>query len=193
MWACVIAGAAPFGGCGASGSDGTRDTFRQLWPQESAARESEAHELGRVLFDALRRGDRSSLLMTEDQLEQLLHPAVYLQITRRRPLQNTGAGSGDASRWRGTTYLGACFQGVRREPADTALGLREPAGVVDRVLVVGQRPDGARLATWVEGSLVRMPTGLRAIASFPIEAPRWEHSDLEIAPCDLAVGIREPL
>jgi len=179
-------------GCGAT--SGTGDgAYSQLWPQAAEARDSEAHRLGRTLFEALQRGDEVSILMTTDELEELLHPEVYLRMQSRRPLARTGHGGGGSSRWRGTEYLGACFQGVRREPADTALGLRHPAGVVDRVLVVGQRSDGARLATWIEGSLIRTQTGLRAIASLPIEPPRWEHSDLEIAPCDLAVGFRGPL
>ena len=188
-WLSLMLGAA---GCGASATSSV-EPYAELWPEAAGARESEAHRLGRALFEALQSGDETSILMTTEQLEATLHPAVYIHVQQRRALARTGRGGNGGSQWRGTEYLGACFQGVRREPADTSLGLRRPAGVVDRVLVVGRRADGTRLATWVEGSLVRVQGALRAISSLPIESPRWEHSDLEIAPCDLTVGIHEPL
>lgn len=84
-------------------------------------------------------------------------------------------------------YAGICLQGARAEPPGGPLRLLSEAWVVDRVLVIGRRPTGRRIAAWLEGVFVYSDTGFAAIDLERVEEPRWEHSDLEIAPCDLSI------
>ena len=185
----AFVGGLSLAGCGAGATAAHLHDVAPAWPDSAESRVVDARELGRELFVRLQSGQETQLLLTDAELEELLEPEALTQARRRRGL--VASSSAEARQaWRNTTFHGICLQGVRQEPPGTAVGLRAEAGVVERVLVVGRRPDRARLATWVEGLLVRTPRGLRAIAFFPIEPPRWEHSDLEIASCDVVFGLR---
>ena len=84
-------------------------------------------------------------------------------------------------------YAGICLQGAREAPADGPLGLEMPGWVFDRFLLIGLRVPGQRLATWLEGVFLYTDAGFFALDLERVEEPRWEHSDLEIAPCDLSI------
>jgi hypothetical protein len=58
---------------------------------------------------------------------------------------------------------------------------------IERVLVIGIRPGGRRIAAWIEGTFVYTDAGIGALDLERVEQPRWEHSDLELAPCDFAI------
>ena len=45
------------------------------------------------------------------------------------------------------------------------------------------------VAAWVEGVFVYSNAGFKAIDLQRVEAPRWEHADLEIATCDMQAGL----
>ena len=89
------------------------------------------------------------------------------------------------------TYAGICLQGARSVGVGDPPGLAQPGWVFDRVLIIGRRSSGQRVAAWLEGVFLYTDVGFGAIDLERVEEPRWEHSDLEIAPCDLA--IREDL
>jgi hypothetical protein len=67
------------------------------------------------------------------------------------------------------------------------LGLQADGWIFDRFLLIGRRPSGRRIAAWVEGVFVYTDAGFTALDLERVEEPRWEHSDLEIAPCDLSI------
>jgi hypothetical protein len=84
------------------------------------------------------------------------------------------------------------LQRARIEPAGPPLGLREPGFVAERVLVVGAEPGGGKVAAWVEGSFVLTDQGFFAVSLQRLETPRRDHADLDLAPCDLEIGVRSP-
>ena len=89
--------------------------------------------------------------------------------------------------FRETRYVSVCAQGSEPAHQGGALGLRRPTWTLQRILVVGRRDGGQRLAAWVEADFAYGPEGFEALDLRRVEAPRWEHSDLEIATCDLRV------
>ena len=57
---------------------------------------------------------------------------------------------------------------------------------------ISARLGGRRVASWVEGAFVYTREGFRALDLTRVEVPRWEHADLELAACDMEVGILNP-
>ena len=103
---------------------------------------------------------------------------------------------GEYQSMREARYGGVCLQDARVERSGPPFGLRESGWVFDRALVVGvtsEGPEGRRVAAWVEGTFVYTTEGFGAISIVRVERPRWEHSDLELAPCDMEVGVHSPL
>jgi len=93
---------------------------------------------------------------------------------------------------RTATFSGACFQGLREEPAGTVTGLIEPGWLFERVLLVGQEATG-RVATWLEGEFLWTDAGFGALTILSVEDPRRGHADLELAVCDVDLGVHQPL
>jgi len=91
-----------------------------------------------------------------------------------------------------TEYAGICLQGLRREAEGGPVGLRREGWVFDRALIVAVQPRGQRVAAWVEGVFAKTGNRFVAIDLHRVEDPRWEHSDLEIAHCDVQIGMRQP-
>lgn len=149
-------------------------------------------ELGRRLYDLLRRGEPERLLVGDAALGRLVDEGSATQLRALR------AGTGarlqvDPARFRilgSARYAGVCLQGARQEPAGGPLGLRADGWVFERVLVVGSQPGGRRVASWIEGAFLFTDAGFGALALTRVEPPRWEHSDLELASCDMEVGLR---
>ncbi len=158
-------------------------------PDLAAERHAAVDALGRRAWEALRAGEPRTLLYDEVDLRALLEPSAATRITVRRTRVDERIGETDdfVSLLAAAEYAGVCLQGAREEPAGGALGLRSGGWVVDRVLVIGRRPSGQRIASWIEGLWLYSDQGFGAADLERVERPRWEHSDLEIAPCDVAI------
>lgn len=137
----------------------------------------------------MRSGHPSRLLVDDLGLRNLLDAPSATRVGARRMQvrQRMRATRDFASLLEGADYAGICLQGARVEPAGGVLGLQNDAWIFDRLLVIGRRPSGRRVAAWVEGVFVYTDVGFTALDLERVEEPRWEHSDLELAPCDLAV------
>jgi hypothetical protein len=66
------------------------------------------------------------------------------------------------------------------------LGLRRSGFVFERGLLIGREAGGGQLAGWVEGVFVLTERGFVALEIERVEPPRRDHSDLELAECELA-------
>lgn len=161
-------------------------------PRSEEARHEILRRTGAHLYRALREADPGRLLLDDMALRQLLsgEAATRGSILRaprgRRLIDRPQA----FSILQTAAYQGICIQGSRVEPPHSPVGLLRPAWMFDRALVAGRRPSGRRVAVWVEGEFVYTDEGFRAISIGRVEEPRWEHSDLDLAPCDMEVGIR---
>lgn len=147
------------------------------------------------MYRLLKNARPQRLLLNDEELNRLLDPNAANQARALRPGVNQRLGV-ERARFRALNnaeFSGVCLQGAREEPAGGRLGLLEPAWVFERALVVGTQPGGRRLASWVEGAFVYTNEGFQAIALTRVEAPRWEHSDLELTTCDMEVGLTRPL
>jgi hypothetical protein len=147
--------------------------------------------LGETLHGALREARPEALLFEDDTLDDVLDPR---SATRARASRAVGARvrawPSEFALFAETTFAGICLQGARTEARDDTLGLRRRAWVFGRALVAARRPDGRRVAAWVEGNFVFTTHGFFAIGLERVEAPRWEHADLELAPCDMEALLR---
>jgi hypothetical protein len=179
---------------GCAGREGGRDDgplTTQPIPPERGDREQVLRALGEELHGALREGHLDALLLDDTALDEILRPRA---ATRARASRAVGrrdpAAAADLALFRDTTFEKLCLQGARTEARDDAVGLRHPGWVFDRALVAGRRADGRRIGAWLEGSFVYTTRGFYAIGLRRVEAPRWEHSDLELAPCDMEANQR---
>jgi hypothetical protein len=141
--------------------------------------------LARSLFSGLRTRRVPEVLVTRGQLDELLTPQARLHVEWER--EHTYAV--EARAWEAARYSGFCAQGLRREPALGGYGLRAPAWVVGRMLVVAHNGE-RRSASWIEGRFVYTDQGFKALSLGRMESPRAHHTDLELAPCDVEDGFR---
>ncbi|HJL01430.1 MAG TPA: hypothetical protein RMH85_08645 [Polyangiaceae bacterium LLY-WYZ-15_(1-7)] len=178
--------------CGGGAAEGAaRVEAPARMPPDNASREVPLAEFGRVVYRSLERRDPERLLYDDAELDALLTPE---EATRVRALR-AGLGArldlepGAFRLFQQATPAAICVQGVHDEPAGGRFGLREPGWVFQRALVSGEQPGGRRVAAWVEGVFVYSNAGFKAIDLQRVEAPRWEHADLEIATCDMQAGL----
>jgi hypothetical protein len=159
-------------------------------PSVATDRDAAVREVGEAIHATLVRGAPIELLVDDVGLRSL----VDSQAATRYGALRAGVGARleglDLGLLSGTTFAGACLQGARLETHGGHVGLVADGWVVDRVLVVGLQPGGRRIASWVEGPFVRTTHGWLALDLAGVEAPRWEHADLELATCDMEVGLR---
>lgn len=164
-------------------------------PTDGGARDAAISRYGERLYAVLSAGTPEQLLADDVQLRSLLTPEAASRYTALR----MGSGMRLDVRpeqfvpFQQASYAGLCLQGSRVEPKGSPLGLVEDGWVFDRALVVGVQPGGRRIAAWVEGTFVYTPEGFLALELNRVEAPRWEHSDLELASCDMEVGTDQRL
>lgn len=171
--------------CGGGTAPRSRPTTALAAPDARDARNAAIDAFGRRAWDALSSHQPTRLLYDELDLRELLDPAGATRFSARRgSAARIGSGGVELDSAR---YAGICLQGAREEPANGVLGLRSRGWVFDRALVIGTRPGGRRVAAWLEGIFVFTDAGFGALDLERVEEPRWEHSDLELAPCDLAV------
>jgi hypothetical protein len=163
-------------------------------PPSDRARDDALLRTGERIYEALAQGRPDSLLVDDDGLRRLVtddaatrYSAVRMGISVRLAVDPA-----EFEAFRNSTYTGICLQHARVEPPGTPIGLVERGWVFDRALVVGQQPGGRRFASWIEGTFVYTPEGFVAIDIASIETPRWEHADLELATCDMEVGVHGP-
>lgn len=164
-------------------------------PRDDEARRVAIRDFGLELHAALRVARPSDLLFDDIALRELLEPeaatraAALRQGVEARLRVDAAAFAALAE----TRFGGLCLQASRVEPASSVVGLRSRGWVVDRALLMALQPGGRRLGAWIEGTFLYTDAGFGAVDLSRVEAPRWEHSDLEILPCDMEVGIATPL
>lgn len=146
-------------------------------------------ELGERAWQAMLASEPQRLLLDDLDLRRVLQPASATRFTARRASMERRLGPLEdlAPMFSRAEYTGLCLQGARAEPAASVLGLRDDGWIFERMLLIGRQPGGRRVAAWIEGTFVLTDTGFQALDLERVERPRWEHSDLEIAPCDLSV------
>ncbi|GAB5540725.1 MAG: hypothetical protein RLO52_06105 [Sandaracinaceae bacterium] len=182
--------AALLAGCSGGAQAGPpRATTPSPSPAGVDAQHAAIDALGRRAFEALQVGDPARLLYDDLDLRTLLDASVATRISAQRlGLASRLGDTADFARLlEGAEYAGVCLQGAREVETGGALGLRSPGWVFDRLLVIGRRPTGRRIAAWIEGVWLYTDVGFWALDLERVERPRWEHSDLEIAPCDLSI------
>ena len=159
-------------------------------PVAEGDRHAAVAALAELAWGAMRAGEPERLLFDDLDLQELLSPGAATRIRGRRLHLDRRLdvdGEDIASALASAEYAGICLQGARAEPAGGPIGLTSDGWVFDRMLLIGTRRGGQRVASWIEGVFVYSDIGFRALDLERVEEPRWEHSDLEIAPCDLAI------
>jgi hypothetical protein len=169
----------------------TRQPLRtRTWPQEAQARRESLDQLARTLYTAFGAGTPESTLIARHDLDDLLTPEGRLRAELWRSESSFEfARESWAQIARGSRYVGFCAQGAHDEPAGTGVGLRQPAWLLGRLLLVSA-DSARRSAAWAEGTFVLTDQGFRVLSFTRIEAPRAHHADLDLAPCDVEQGIR---
>lgn len=163
-------------------------------PSDSAERAQALQQFAERAFRTLQHGHAVELVFDEVALGRLLNsPSATRAGGQRRSMP---AASGMAPRQfellRDARFDGACFQGLHDEAEGSVVGLLQPGWMFERVLLVGSEPTG-RLAIWLEGEFLWTDQGFGAISIQAVEAPRRNHADLELAVCDVDLGVHEPL
>ncbi len=187
--------AACAGLCLASCASAPHTASRTLpYPERPTERVQLLDDLGARAFAVLLHGTPHALLLDDVGLRAVLKPEAANQAAALRASTALGmrVPADAAAALANAHYQGVCLQGARLVPAGPPLGLRAPGYIFDRALVVGVEPDGGRVAAWVEGTFVLTDLGFYALALQRLEAPRRDHADLDLAPCDLEIGLRSP-
>jgi hypothetical protein len=182
-WVLLIACAV---GCGAASH---RATTAMPAPRARAPRQAAIDAFGRRAWEALSDGEPQRLVFDELELRALVDTAGATRLTARRESLHRRLGDNTdlPTSMAGARYAGICLQGARDEQRGGVLGLRADGWLIDRALVIGTRPGGRRIASWLEGPFLFTDAGFGALDLESVESPRWEHSDLELAPCDFAI------
>ena len=179
--------------CGASSTEVARvPTVPRAMPPEASEREAVLVELGRRLYAHLAEGSPHAILFGDETLTELLEPdaAVRARAVRVAPLY---AHAERLALLQEAQPDSLCIQGgAEARRGDPPFSLRGAAWTFERALVSGRRPGGRRVALWVEGTFVLTDRGFGAIGLRRVEDPRWEHSDLELATCDVRVELGTP-
>ena len=157
-------------------------------PEDRDVRDAVLIETGRMIYRSLVEGNLRGLHVPSEHLPDLVDANTASRLERARQVYALGPQPEPRSylAFRQNPFQGVCLQHARIEPPGSVLGLRAPAWVFDRILVIGGRQ--TRFAAWVEGTFVFTSEGFRALVLNRAENPRWEHADLELATCDLRAG-----
>ncbi|MFO0561409.1 MAG: hypothetical protein U0269_25550 [Polyangiales bacterium] len=131
-----------------------------------------------------------ALRLRRDEVAQLYTSAAFERIHNAQ----VGHEAGEADpRWvhlrslADTPLVGFCARGARIAQQNGPEGLRVPALLVDRLLIVGAERD-VLWAAWIEG-MILTEDGWRLSAAVPfanqVEDPRRDHADVQLWDCDL--------
>ena len=187
---CLTACAGRDPGSGSDSVAPARPSVPAAFPEDRAERNAALRKIGVELHAALIAGDPTRVLVDEGALVDILDPTGATRAAALRV--GVGARLSQApsayAPLHGSRFLGACVQGSRSEAAGRALHLAAEGWVFNRILVVAERSDGRRVASWIEGPFVYTNAGFTAIDLVRVEAPRIDHSDLEFITCDVEVG-----
>lgn len=171
-------------------------TPREL-PSDAGQRDQMLSTFGEQLYTALSSGRFDGVIATDRARDALLEPEAA-----RRPSRGYADGqldhavkiaASDRELWGSAKYAGLCVQSGRREPPAGVIGLRSSGFVFERGLLIGREAGGGELAGWVEGVFVLTEQGFVALEIQRVEPPRRDHSDLELAECELADHRGAPL
>lgn len=179
-------------GCGGAAPAAQAPTTSRLPPSARADQEAIIDTWGRSLHRAIAEDGLTEVWLDEWALRALLQPewATRASLARMHGRERLSVSAVARGAFGRASYFGVCIQNARVEPAAGPIGLKQAGWVFDRVLVAAREPGGARLAAWVEGAFVLTDQGVGALVIDRVEAPRKEHADLQLAACDLAVGLR---
>jgi len=177
--ACLLAACAS-----ASGAPSPR-----ALPDDSLERDRVLARFGERLYGAVATGHLEEVVASDRARDALLKPEAA-QRTSLELASGKGADAAvapsDRAVWGSARYAGLCIQSGRLELPSGALGLSKAGFVFERGLLIGREPAGGELAGWVEGVFVLTEEGFVALEIERIEPPRRDHSDLELAVCELA-------
>jgi len=177
---------------GASQNRATTEVGRGLaMPADPGARSQALRESGQRFYAALSRGEPEDTVLDALALRRVVDSTAATRYSAQRAGLGLrlGVRPAEFEAFRSAEFAGVCVQGARQRAAGGVLGLLQPTWTFDRVLVVGRRPGGQRVAAWLEGVFAFTDQGFYALDLSRAEAPRWEHSDLELASCDVEVGL----
>jgi hypothetical protein len=159
-------------------------------PQPAVNAEESLDAFGRALYAAMAQGHPEAVMFDDAALRAVLLPEAAGRVTSLRLVAGPALRLAADARalLQSATYAGLCVQQGRAEPAGGALGLRAPGFVFERALVIGREPGGGPVASWVEGKFLNTDAGFGALSLERVEPPRRDHSDLELAECEMRVG-----
>ncbi|MEM9195588.1 MAG: hypothetical protein AAGF12_40855 [Myxococcota bacterium] len=183
------------GACLALGCGGATEQVRSLpVPDDQGERRGAIDSFGEAAYSALAVGYPNRLLLDDEALRRVVQPnaATRWAGVRAATTARLAVDPAEFEVLRVSSYKGVCLQGARLEPAGSQIGLYQSAWVFDRALVVATQPGGRPIAAWIEGTFVYTNRGFHAIDLARVETPRWEHADLELATCDMEVGVHSP-
>jgi hypothetical protein len=159
-------------------------------PDDSTERDRVLASFGERLYGAVATGHLEDVFATDRARDALLKPEAAQRTSIELASGKGGAEAAiapsDRAVWRSARYAGLCIQSGRLELPSGALGLSKAGFVFERGLLIGREPAGGELAGWVEGVFVLTQEGFVALEIERIEPPRRDHSDLELAECELA-------
>lgn len=158
-------------------------------PSDSSERDRVLASFGERLYGAVATGHLEDVVASDRARDALLMPAAAqrtsIELASGKGSEAAVAPS-DREVWGSARYAGLCIQSGRHELPSGAIGLSKAGFVFERGLLIGREPAGGELAGWVEGVFVLTQSGFVALEIERIEPPRRDHSDLELAECELA-------
>lgn len=155
-------------------------------PGQLAQTEAALAEFGARLYDALAQGRPEEVTFRPGALSALLSPEAEHDWLATHANPRPGrVPDDDRAMWAAARFAEICVQQGRAEPKGGVLGLRKAGFVFERALLVGRERGGGALAGWVEGQFLFTDAGFGALRLDRVEGPRRDHSDLEIAVCEL--------
>jgi len=174
-----------FVGCASAPVD---PTPRAL-PDDSRERDRVLATFGERLYGAVATGHLEEVVASDRARDALLKPEAAqrtsFELAAGKKVE-AAVPAADRELWGSARYAGLCIQSGRLELPSGAVGLSKAGFVFERGLLIGREPAGGELAGWVEGVFVLTQDGFVALEIERIEPPRRDHSDLELAECELA-------
>jgi hypothetical protein len=170
---------------GACASSAPPAAPREL-PSDAGQRHRMLATFGQRLYRALASGHFDEVIADDRARDALLRPEIARRSSRSLSAGPYGSAAREQQLWGSARYAGLCVQSGRTELPAGVVGLRRTGFVFERGLLIGREAGGGELAGWVEGVFVLTEQGFVALEIERVETPRRDHSDLELAECELA-------
>jgi hypothetical protein len=155
-------------------------------PSDARQRNRMLATFGERLYRALASGHFEHVIADDRARDALLRPEVARRSSRSLAAGPYDSAAGERELWAAARYAGLCVQSGRTELPAGVVGLSRTGFVFERGLLIGREAGGGELAGWVEGVFVLTEQGFVALEIERVETPRRDHSDLELAECELA-------